>query len=395
MKNIAKYLGSHKRLLAYVILAVIGLGWLLLYRLGSLTGGLSANEVRITAAPLGWHGVYRQPFYLPLKLVQSAVFVVFAHHGQTLTRLPNVVFGALAIGSFAWLVRLWHSPRIALLTGLLFATGVWTLHVSRLASYDILYLWATPSILLVNSLLQRNERRRLLWFAGVCLWGLMLYIPGMVWFVLLSVYSQRQSLQRAWHYLANWYQRALLVLAALIWLPLLLINLMRVGNLTLWLGLPAHWGTLPGVAKHLIAVPVHLFIRGPQYPTLWLGRTPLLDIFTLVCCVLGVYFYARHWQAGRSKTLGVWAVAGFILVGIGGPVSLSLLVPLLYLAAAAGIAYLLHDWMHTFPINPVARGTGLGLISLAVALSCIYNLRAYFVAWPHNQPTKAVFSYHR
>ncbi|HEY5442732.1 MAG TPA: hypothetical protein VIJ68_04295, partial [Candidatus Saccharimonadales bacterium] len=348
MTNIRKYLGDNRRLLAWWLLALIGLGALLAFRLGSLTGGLSAGEVSASTAPVGWHGIYHQSFYLPLKLVRSVVFVLFTQHGQTLTRLPNVIFGALAIGTFIWLVSLWHSARTAVLTGLLFATGAWTLHVSRLASFDVLYLWATPTLLLTNSLLQRKQRRPLVWYASLCVWGLMLYLPGMVWFVLLSVYLQRQSLWRTWSSLASWPRRLVYVLMALIWLPLLIINLTRQGNLTAWLGLPAHWPALTTLAKHLIGVPVHLFIRGPGYSNLWLGRGPVLDIFCLAACVLGIYFYALHFRAGRSRMLGAWFLIGIILIGIGGPVSLSLLVPVLYLGVAAGIAYLLHDWMHTF-----------------------------------------------
>jgi hypothetical protein len=65
------------------------------------------------------------------------------------------------------------------------------------------------------------------------------------------------------------------------------------------------------------------------------------------------------------------------------------------MAIATGLAYLLRDWLKTFPNNPVARGVGIGLVVAAVGLSCIYNYRAYFIAWPHNTVTRTVFIYHR
>src|SRR5438445_13046759 len=147
MKATLQYLGNNKRLAAGLLAAAVGLGWLLLFRLGSLTGGLSAGEMTAATTPVGWHGMYHHTLYLPLKCVRSVAFVVFPGHGQTLTRLPNTLFGALAIIAFTWLVRLWHSTRTAVLAGLLFATGAWVLHVSRLASFDVLYLWATPTLL--------------------------------------------------------------------------------------------------------------------------------------------------------------------------------------------------------------------------------------------------------
>jgi hypothetical protein len=89
------------------------------------------------------------------------------------------------------------------------------------------------------------------------------------------------------------------------------------------------------------------------------------------------------------------ALIGFVLVGISGPVPLSLLVPLLYMGIATGLAYLLHEWLKIFPNNPLARGVGLGLIIVAVAISCTYNYRAYFIAWPNADATKTTFQYRR
>src|SRR5580704_13185174 len=105
MKRFSGYLRRRGRLAAGVVLVLAGLSWLLLHRLGSLTGGLSAGELAAASQPVGWHGIYHQPFYLPLNLVRSVVFFLSPNHGQTLTRLPNIAFGALTIASFAALIR--------------------------------------------------------------------------------------------------------------------------------------------------------------------------------------------------------------------------------------------------------------------------------------------------
>jgi hypothetical protein len=395
MKRLSGYLRRHGRVIAWLVLATAGLTGLLLYKLGSLSGGLSSAEVSAAAAPVGWHGIYHQPFYLPLKLARSVVFVLFQDHGRTLSRLPNAFFGALTIISFTWLVRLWHGTRIAILAGLLFVTSAWVLHASRLASFDVLYLWVLPTLLLVNVLLQKYGDRAAVWYAGILVWGSMLYIPGLIWLLLLNIYIQRESVRNGWRHFSRWWQRGLYLVAGLIWLPLLVSYLAREGGVQTWLGLPSRWAQPLALLKQFAAVPVHLFIRGPEYPQLWLGRAPLLDVFTLAVCLVGIYFYSVHWHAARSRLLGLLALAGAILVGFGGPVAFSLLVPLMYVAAAAGLAYLLREWLRVFPLNPLARGVGLGLIILAVGLSCTYNLRAYFVAWPHNRTTHATFQYHR
>lgn len=383
------------RLIAWLIIGLGGLSWLLLHNLAFLNSGLSINEVKAVSEPVGWHGIYHKPLYLPLKLIRSIIFVIFPTHGQLLSRLPNVIFGGFTVLTFAWLIRLWHSSRTAILASLLFATSAWVLHVSRLASFDVLYLWAIPTLQMVHFLLIKYANQPLVWYGSVLIWGLMLYIPGLVWLIGLEIYLQRKVLIAAFKHFTMIWQRGIYLFIGLIWLPLLIIDFTRPGQFKLWLGLPSHLAVPSEIIKHFAAVPVHLFIHGPQYPELWLARSPLLDIFTLAACLIGIYFYATHRHSGRSHLLALFASVCVVLVGFGGPVSLSLVVPMLYITASTGIAYLLHDWLVVFPQNPLARGLGIGLVSLAVALACVYNLRAYFVAWPHNATTKTTFSYHR
>ncbi len=386
---------EHRRFLGWTLAMLVVVGSLLVYKLGSLVGGLSLNELAAAKAPVGWHGIYHQPLDLPLKAVRSAIFFASPDHGQTLTRLPNALFGLLAIISFGGLIRMWHGRRTAVLATLMFATSAWLLHVSRLASFDVLYLWAMSSLVCSHTLLRKYYQKPSVWYGNIVIWGLLLYIPGLVWFVLADIVVQYRYIGKGWQHHDEWWQRLLTLLIAVVWLPLLVFDLTRHGQLVAWLGLPAHFAASGTLVKQFLAVPVHLFIRGPQYPESWLGRAPILDVFALVVCALGIFFYAVHWQASRSRYLALLALMGFILVGLGGPVPLSLLVPLLYMAVATGIAYLLRDWLKTFPNNPLARGLGIGLVTVAVVLSCMYNYRAYFIAWPHNSVTKTTFRYHR
>lgn len=398
MKNIStirKYFRGNSRFLALAMVATAGLVFVLLYKLRSLTGGLSRNEIDATSLAVGWHGIYHQPLYLPLNLLRSVIFYLYPSHGDLLSRLPNAIFGGLTILTFTWLIRLWHGPRTALFAGLLFATSAWVLHVSRLASFDVLYLWTIPTLLFTHVQLHRNSTKPLVFYGSLLTWALLLYIPGVVWLVLANAVLQRKALANGWRYFSKSWQRALYVIVGLAWLPLLVVGLTRVGNLRLWLGLPDNINDPTGLLKQFAGVFVHMFLRGPQYPELWLDKAPLLDIFTLIMCLLGIYFYARHRTVARARLLAIFLAIGIVLVALGGPVGISLLVPILYIAAATGITFFLHDWMRVFPLNPLARGLGVGLIVAAVVLACTYNTRAYFVAWPHNLVTQAIFQYHR
>jgi hypothetical protein len=384
-------LGRRQVLILTAAFAAVSI--LLLYRLGSLVGGLSLNEFLAVSSPVGWHGIYHQPLYLPLEAVRSVVFFLFRDHGQTLTRLPNTLFGLLAIFSFIWVVRMWHGVRTAICAGALFATSAWVLHVSRLASFDVLYLWALPTLLVTYVKMQRDSTKAWVFYGSLLIWGILLYIPGLVWLLLVNLYASRKAIAKGWRHFNRWWQRLIYLLIGIAWLPLLTYRLRHLAELKLWLGLPAQLDPPITLLKHFVSVFAHLFVRGPQYPELWLGRAPILDIFTLATCLIGLYFYARHLKASRSRLLGSFFLIGAVLVALGGPVGLSLLVPLLYIFAATGIAYLSREWLQTFPLNPLARTLGISLIILAVALVCTYNLRAYFVAWPHNSVTKAIFIY--
>lgn len=390
-KRIAHFIAKHYRIFVWLILALVLVAGLMLYRLGTLVPGLSPVELASGKAIYGWSGIYHHPFDLPLIAIRSIVFTLTNHHGAFLTRLPNTLFGLISVGLVGILIKFWHGNRTALFATALYACSAWLLHISRLASNDVLYLWAIPLLLVLQLFMLRYGQRRLVLFSSMLACGLLLYIPGMVWFVVLSLYWQRAAILAGWKQFGRQWQRGLYLLSGLIWLPLLVARLGSLTNLKTWLGLPQHFD-VSLIGRQLLFVPIHLFIRGPLDSERWLGHAPLLDIFTLTIVVTGIWFYISRFRATRSRLLGSYWLLGMVLVGLGGPVGLSVLVPLLYVLAATGIAYLLHDWLRVFPKNPIARKLGVGLMAVAIVVSCSYNLRAYFVAWPHDQTTLSTFA---
>ena len=395
MKNLTEYVGKHRLRVGIGVLGVVFALVLMFWRLGSLTAGLSPQELKTLNTPVGLHALYNNPFYLPLELVRSVLFVAISDFGALIGRIPNALFGLLAVASFAYVVLKWHGRRTAIFSTALFATSAWVLHVSRTASFDVLYLCAIPVLLCTGILLQKHANKALVFYGTLIAWLALLYVPGMVWLIALTWYWQRDVLLDGWKSRKAAWQRLLSILLAVLAVPLLLLQLFRPGQLLLWLGIPGQWDAPVTIGKHFVAVGVHLFVRGPQYPDIWLAKAPIFDIFTLVMCAIGIYFYARHVKAFRTKMLLSYVVVGWLLVGIHGAVDLSLLIPIIYVLVAAGIAYLLREWLQVFPMNPFARGLGVTLISVAVLLSCLYNVRAYFVAWPNNSTTKALFRYDR
>ncbi|MDB5176008.1 MAG: hypothetical protein JWM81_866 [Candidatus Saccharibacteria bacterium] len=393
MNKIKITLRGHWLSISCWLITVLALITVLGYHLGTLVPGLSSSEQAVAITPLGWSGIYADPLNLPLLLLRSIAFFFHDGAGAFVTRAPNAVLGAVAVVALMLVVKFWHGTRIALLTGVLFGSAAWTLHISRYASTDVLYLLLVPLLLLTQVLIKQQSRRLLVVCAVMLTWGVLLYVPGFVWLLLVTIFWQRKLLRGIWSIHTALKPRLLIIACGLVTLPLLIIRFINEPRAIIsWLGLPQDFGSLGSIGHGLLAVPVHVFVHGPAIPELWLGRLPILDVFTLALAVLGIFFYvARNWFAPRTQQLLSYAVVGLILIGLGGPVTLSVVIPLAYLAAAAGIAWLLRDWLRTFPINPFARSIGIGLITLAVLLSAGYNLRSYFIAWPHAQATQVSF----
>jgi 4-amino-4-deoxy-L-arabinose transferase-like glycosyltransferase len=356
---------------------------------------MSKQELVTAGQPVGWHGIYQDPLNLPIKLVQSVVFFLAPDHGQLLTRFPNAIFGAITVLLFASLIKGWHGNRTALLATALFAASAWILHSSRLANYDVQYLLAAVMLLRIDHLLPRQHKNFIAIYSLLLVVMLLLYVPGVLWFVILGIYFQRKAIVASWKNMKKLKAKLLVVATIIAGFAPLMIHMLRPGAFKTWLGFPAEFASVSATIKDVATVPINLFVYGPHRPESWLGQAPILDIFALLISLLGIYFYAKHFSAHRTRLLGSFLLVGWLLVGLGGAVSLSVLVPLLYVAAAAGLTYLLKEWLNVFPLNPLARAAGVSLVVLAVSLSCLYNLRAYFVAWPHNSETRAVFIYHR
>lgn len=379
-------------LIAGLIVGLIVLVFLMFFRLGTIMHGITSGENAFYTLKLGWHGIYDNPLNLPLNVLWSIDFKFLAPVGMTLLRAPAAITGTLTVIAFYVLLQLWYGYRTAIFGTILFATSAWTLHVSRLANYNVEYLAAIVFFMLSTAIVQkRYESRYIYWLINLT-WGLLLYIPGMVFLVAYNIYRQRKEMGHGMSLQTSFVSKIMYVLTGVLWVPLLARYFGRSPkNITKWLGLPAKYASPAHILKEFLAVFYHIFIRGPLLPSLWLGRTPILDIFGIIAALVGIYFYLTHIRATRTHLLFVSLIVGAILIALGGSVPLSFVMPIIYVFIAAGVAYLLSQWLSIFPENPVVRPIGYLLISLAVAASVIYNVRSYFIAWPHNTTSVSAF----
>lgn len=353
------------------------------YRLGSFLPGHTTLE-QPQYLGLARVEIVNDIAFAPLKILQ-AIMLKIDDPNSTLLRLTTVFCVALACAALYLVVSRWHTPRVALFTTLLFMGASLPLHLGRFANTDAYYLLAVPFIILIGNWLKTKRGIKRMPVAALMAAGL-LYVPGM-WLVTgaIGVLFYKRLLL-AWRFTS-------------LKTKLLSANLFAIGIIPLIIGLvknPKQINELSGlpttsphqVLDNLVHLPSWLLYRGPNDPLFWLNGSPLIDVLLLVLVVIGLFSYRIGPHPLRYRLiLGLLIVAlGFVILG--GSTVLALLLPLLYLVAANGIAYLLQSWFMVFPRNPIARSVGLSVLVFILALSFTYQTQRYFAAWRNAPPTK-------
>jgi 4-amino-4-deoxy-L-arabinose transferase-like glycosyltransferase len=377
-----------KRMALYGVLAAIFAG-LIAVKLGSLTGGYSAHELQTTLDASGWKHIADNPLNAPFLVAIRLAAYVFDNQ-LLAARIVAGACGMVTLVLFYALVRHWHGERAAVAGTLLFGMSPWFLHTARLGTPEVLQFGLLA--LVVCYVLLKHTGSGIALLAGFVVTAALLYVPGMVWFIALGILMQWRSVDK--YFKRNlWAVTAggVVLLAALVPLGLAVYHHPAIAKV--YAGLPATgWPDVLHVVKNIAEVPVHVFVQGQANPEHWLGKLALLDYFAAAMFFLGGYLYVQHVKLPRFWVVAVALAAGTILIGLGGGVTLTTLLPFIYIVVAAGTGLLLQRWLAVFPRNVIAQSVGYGLVGLAVAITCVYSAKHYFVAWPQAKPTKAVFT---
>jgi hypothetical protein len=330
-------------------------------------------------------GLANDVLFLPIRLIQYLMLKLGLSDLDL--RFASVLFAALACISIYLLLHKWHTKRVSFAITVLFASSSIFLSISRLATPEVLYFLALPILLICGSWLRRKSDVTKLPIATLAV-GLLLYLPGMWLFISVGAIALRRRLRAAWRLNTTRLRAAAAGVFALSIAPLIYGFWQNTGQMVSWLGLPQLSElSLPQVGSNFIGIFDALFWFGPDDRTIWLVGTPILDVFSMVALVLGLYYYQFGYHPVRRRVLFGFALMCVFLLSLGGPVSIALLIPVLYIFMAGGVALLLQQWFTVFPKNPLARTIGLLLISVAVAVSCYYQTQRYFVAWPSTPET--------
>lgn len=380
------------------LLAIAAAVFVLVWDLSSLTyHRISPIELSTLNASASWHSLLTNPVFLPYKIVEYIFLQVGGSGHIYAVRLATVFYALVTIWMFLSIARRWFNKPTYILATILFGSSLWILHFGRLATPTIL-LVLTPlivirTILWIQSLKkgQAISSYRLVIILPI-IFGLTLYVPG-AWLLWLAPAIWQWKKLKSLAQKLPWQMSLAAVALTLLVLTPLAYGLARDTSLvTGWLGIQtANFASL-GRLKLFGWQPLYYFGYGPPAgPAQWLGRQPILDVFSAAMALLGLGFYAWHYKLRQAKLLLIMLGAGLILFVISGG-GLGVWAGLVYLLVAAGIGYMLQIWHKVFPRNPVAYGGAVFLISLATAAAVFYTTRSYFVAWHYHPETVKVFS---
>jgi hypothetical protein len=367
-----------------ILAVVLTAGTLLGYRLLSLVPfGEYENPHGLGAATVDQ--IAGNVIYGPLKALELAL-LKFTDLDVYL-RLASVAFAVVTAIMLYLVIRKWHTRRITVMTMLMFISSSWFLHAGRLADPDILFLFQLPALLLVCLWILSKDSSRTIPLAAVLL-AAALYIPGSWIFIGAAVIAFRKFFFRKLKSLS----RNNRIFSGTIFLTLvapLIYSLVRnPGQIVTLLGINKDVSFAPNeIGKRFIEIPHELFWSGPNEPVRWLADTPVLDVFSIAMLLLGVYAYRAGYFPAREKLVFTAGILAILLIGFGGLISLSLLLPVIYVLIANGLSYMLQSWFTVFPRNPLARSFGLIALIIVVTGSCIYGINRYYVAWPRSDAT--------
>ncbi len=373
--------------LGFGILFIVIFCGLYLYRLGGFVRG---NTVFETSRYLGINGVEALFSHLALSPIKflELIMLKIDEPNSTLIRLVSVFIVSISFVVFYRLILKWQTHRIAILSTFLFATSTFSLNLGRFSLQDSMYYLVIPSILLMGTWLRSKKYvKRVLYVLPVT--AILLYLPGFIFILLTTLVVFRRRLMAAWRF-CDVRLRLVGSSVALLLLVPMVYGLIRYPNqITEFFGIDKLTKNgINEVVNRFIDIPKELLWSGLSEPHRWLFGTPVIDVVTVVFIVLGIYAFKKSVHTLRARILYSLTLLCWVILSLSNVATIALIIPLLYIFAAKGLAFMLQTWFIVFPRNPAARNLGAVLLFLPVILSAGYNMQRYFIAW-HDSPKTA------
>lgn len=349
----------------------------------------SATLQHLESFPNPTERMINAPYLVPAYITGTAIDNMLIG-----ARITSVLYGLIATVVLFVLLKRWFTIQIASVGSLLFITSSWILAISHQATPLILLVLA-PLLLIVALTTFVNDRKHtfLSFLTLLCSIALVLYVPFMLWSVAVVI-TTVALLYR--HKIAALNKKQFIfgaTLFVIVLLPLLISITQYPGQLKELLGIPMQLPTLSQYGKNFIWQLSTLFFVAQPFPELYVGRLPLLDIFSGTMTLLGIYHFAKYMPKRRKISFAVLVIILLIIVPLSAmyQIPMAAYVAIIYVFIAAGVFELLQQWFNYFPRNPFARNAAVMLVAVLIGMTSFYNLQRFYIAWPNAPETKAVY----
>jgi hypothetical protein len=392
MKNIQVYLRHTWQPLLWAIIGIGVILFLLLFHLGSEPSGLSTVELNTIRSSLSLrHLLLHNPINLPYYGLEH-LFLQLVHKNVMTVRLISVAYGLVASIIFYLLLRFFGTNQLAVVATILFSSSSWFLHIARTNSPDVLF-FASMAPLLIGIWYRHSHHRTIVYYVGLIVAVSLLYIPGMIWLLLLGLIWQRNYIIAEFHRISLVHKIVGLIICLLFLVPLGWSSISHPSILVIALGFPKQFISARDMWQNFIHIPLDLFVRSSLSPEQWLARLPLFDFFEDAMLLLGIYSIWYFRKLDKNRALIVTVLVSVLLITFGGIDTITLLVPLAYIIISRGIGLMLKQWSDVFPINPFVKYVGVCVLTVAVLVSASYQLDNYFTAWQNAPATRVLFTH--
>jgi hypothetical protein len=372
-----------------LLIGVLFVTFLFTWRLGNLVPGATV-ELQTRTQSNTLPAIIDNPINAPYK---TAVFVSQRiHSGITTERFVSSIVAGLSVLVFFLVVRHFSSRLAATAGTLLYATSSTLLHNGRLAVPNVMLLLLLALLACGYRLRFSNHRTRS-WLMTAAILALSLYTPGLIYFIVIGALWQARAIRRSFELPDPSTTGASIVVFIGLLTPLIWGFVQHPDLWRSYFLIPAMLPQLKDFALQILAVPAGILAFAPRNPLFRLGRQPSLDVFAVGMFIIGGYTLLRRYKLDRLPMfIGIFTL-GILLTALSGDYEFSLiLLPFVYLIIATGIDTMLDGWRRVFPFNPLARSVAIIIMLVAVVISSNFQAWRYFVAWPHNDETKAVFT---
>lgn len=336
----------------------------------------------------------------------QAVFVYFMGNTILALRMAPALLGVVSVVAIFFAAKEWANRRTALITAFFMAVTPWVVVIQRdgfRASLVPLFI----GLVMLFSAKAYKKGKLVNYILAAIFLGLGFYTYtafSMILVALLAGLVYLLVLRRPW-LKQNW--KKLLVSFAVfgvVMTPLLYTTIKDPGGSTARAGGTSFLNKdlnegkpvqtlLSSTAKTLL----QYNYAGDQNNRHNVAGQPLLNMFVGLMFVLGLVMCLFNFTKPRYAML--LAIFGAMLLpslltaeGLPhGLRSIGTAVPV-FILAGMGVNYLLYIWYKTFPVNKLARVTGLVVILILLGLTLIQSYRQYFVAWAQDAKTYEAYN---